>query len=458
MPELEILQRRIERERTARLEAENILEEKSLELHEATLEAQRAAEQLNDQNRKIRAILDYAIEGILTVDRDCVITTANPAAAKIFGNESSDLLGRSLSDFVSEFTDESCRVILDSEDGIREAEEYVGRRADGSEFVLEMTISSIEDDAAETMVVFIRDRTKRKNMASQLALSPRMESVGQLAAGIAHEINTPIQYVGDNAKFLQDAFGDIQELLEMYDWLSNWLANSLTASDSTRQLVDQIENHKESVDLEFIRDEVPQAIAQTISGADRVASIVRAMKEFSHPGSEQQSAFDVNHALESTITVSRNEWKYVAKVETDFCTTLPPCFGYPGDLNQAFLNMIVNAAHAIEHRTTEDKEHEGIIRVSTAQEPDWIVIRISDTGCGIDPENINRIYDQFFTTKPVGKGTGQGLALTHGVIVEKHGGRLDVESKVGVGTTFTIRIPRQDESPMKTDKVEGANV
>ena len=439
--EISLLKRRIAREKKARESAEQILECKSLELHEASVAAQEAARQLHAQNVKIQAILDYAAEGIITVDELGDVTSFNPAAIRIFGYQPEEVVAKSFAKLVPDFSKEECLSIIDVQDGVQEPRERKGRRLDGSEFILEISFSSVEDSESPMIIAFVRDRTKRKHLESQLALAQKMESVGQLAAGIAHEINTPIQYVGDNAKFLKDAFSDIDELLELYQDLSQ--ANE--ANDHSVELVKKIKAQTESADLDFVREEVPLAIDQAIAGADRVASIVRAMKEFSHPGLTERSAFDVNSAIESTISVSRNEWKYVAEIETELSPSLPHAMGFPGDLNQAFLNMIVNAAHAIEKRLESESDHKGIIRVKTRCIDTWIEISISDNGTGIAKEDQQRIFDPFFTTKPVGKGTGQGLSITHSVIVEKHGGDIDVQSTPGEGTTFTFRIPKADK-------------
>lgn len=451
MSDPELLLRRVEREKKARAAAESILESKSLELHEATVAAQDVAKQLREQNTKFQAILDYAAEGIITVDADGLVTSFNPAAVRIFGYQPDSIIGKCLSTLVADFSCDLFSQLRETEDGIQEARECKGRKADGSEFILEITVSCIDDDELQMMIAFVRDRTKRKHLETQLAFAQKMESVGQLAAGIAHEINTPIQYVGDNAKFLQDAFANIDALLDLYESLSRAVESN---SDVSSELIEKIRSQTELADLEFVREEVPQAIDQTISGADRVASIVRAMKEFSHPGTSKKTAFDVNEALQSTVTVSSNEWKYVANVELDLEESLPNGLGFPGDLNQAFLNIIVNAAHAIEKRQKTEKNHEGIIQISTRSMNDWIEIRLSDNGTGIKSEDMKRIFDPFFTTKPVGKGTGQGLSITHSVVVEKHGGKLDVSSEPGLGTTFTLRIPKADGVPVETGALE----
>jgi signal transduction histidine kinase len=197
--------------------------------------------------------------------------------------------------------------------------------------------------------------------------------------------------------------------------------------------------------MEYLREEVPKAISQSLEGVERISKIVGAMKEFSHPAVER-APHDLNRAIQSTITVASNEWKYVAEMTTDFDSTLPQVPVMPGAFNQVILNLLVNASHAIAAVTADTPGAKGAIRVSTRNMLDWIEIRIQDTGCGI-PEGVrHRVFDPFFTTKPVGKGTGQGLTIAHDVIVKKHGGTIAVESQPGVGSTFIVRLPLENTS------------
>jgi len=231
-------------------------------------------------------------------------------------------------------------------------------------------------------------------------------------------------------QFLKDSFEDLGRLLAEYRHL---LADGVaTVPDELRARLDRI---ADEIDLPYLEERVPAAFERTLDGVERVASIVRAMKEFAHPHSEQAPA-DLNRALATTLTVARNEYKYVAEIETAF-GDLPPVVCNLSDLNQVFLNLIVNAAHAIEDRSGSDK---GRIGIETRCEGDRVLITVSDTGCGIPTEIQTRIFDPFFTTKAVGRGSGQGLAIARAV-VEKHGGSLEFESEVGSGTTFFIRLP-----------------
>ncbi len=277
----------------------------------------------------------------------------------------------------------------------------------------------------------------RKGMEIQLRSAQKLESIGQLAAGIAHEINTPTQYIGDNVRFLEASFGDLKEIHQRYEKLRL----AVKHAGPTAEVMAEMEACMRRVDPGFLMAEIPRAIEQTLEGVDRVAKIVRAMKEFSHPGTEEKTPVNLNKALETTLTVARNEWKYVARIETDFDPDLPlvPCL--PGEFNQVILNLVVNAAHAISDVTGADGKTKGLITASTRRSGEWAEVRIRDTGCGI-PENIrHKIFDPFFTTKPVGKGTGQGLAMAHTAIVDRHQGTLTFETEVGVGTSFIIRLP-----------------
>ncbi|MBL9188455.1 MAG: response regulator [Opitutaceae bacterium] len=281
----------------------------------------------------------------------------------------------------------------------------------------------------------IADRNK---MELQLRHAQKMESIGQLAAGIAHEINTPTQYIGDNTRFVQDACVD---LLAIVGSLA-----PLTAPDAappTAAWLAQFREQAAKADLEYLAEEIPKAIAQSLDGVARVAKIVRAMKEFSHPGTAEKTPIDLNHAIDSTLTVATTEWKYVAELVTDFDASLPPVPCLPGEFNQVILNLVVNACHAITDVVGPNAAGKGTITLSTRRDGEWAEVRVRDSGTGIPEHARARIFDPFFTTKGVGKGTGQGLAIAHAVIVEKHGGTIHFETEMGQGTTFIIRIPLQ---------------
>jgi len=282
-------------------------------------------------------------------------------------------------------------------------------------------------------VAITQDVTEKKKLERELANAQKLESIGQLAAGIAHEINTPAQFIGDNIRFLQESVG---EMLGAVDRLLKLGATQDTAMISAKEL----EALFAAVDMAYLREEVPKAIVQSLDGVERISRIVGAMKEFSHPATEK-APHDLNRAILSTITVATNEWKYVADVVTDLAADLPFVPVMPGAFNQVVLNILVNAAHAIGAANTATAGAKGVITVSTRKHQDWAEIRIKDSGCGMPPAIRDRIFDPFFTTKGVGKGTGQGLAIAHDVIVKKHHGTISVETAPGSGTTFVLRLP-----------------
>jgi signal transduction histidine kinase len=264
-----------------------------------------------------------------------------------------------------------------------------------------------------------------------------MEAIGQLASGIAHEINTPTQYIGDNVLFIQETAGHVLTLLGQYAQL----LDAAKEGNNPQALMKEIEEKIEEVDLEFLLEELPGAIERTLEGNQRVAEVVRAMKEFAHPDAEGMSPFDLNRSVVSTIAVARNEWKYVADLKTDLDDSLPLVRCIQGAFNQAILNLIVNAAHAVEESLDGSGKTKGLITVSTHHDGSFVVVKVSDNGTGMSPDVLDRMYNPFFTTKAVGKGTGQGLAIVRSVIMDTQNGTLDCESEVGKGTTFTVRIP-----------------
>ncbi len=439
MSESENLGRSMERERLARQEAERLLDERSRQLEQANQKLLETSYAYEDQIRKTRAIVDSAAEAIVIFDGRGAIESFNPAAEALFGCSAEDARGWNITHFLPDVPFGT----VDEERGegqilwTDDMGEVTGRKADGSDLPIELVIGSFAHDSQHFFTAMMRDLTRRKQLETQLHHAQKMESVGQLAAGIAHEINTPIQYVGDNTRFLKTSFDDMLHLVERFQAL----IDELPADSPSAAIVEEIRALEDAIDFKFLQEEVPAAISQTLEGAESVAKIVRAMKDFSHPGTEEKQQINLNQAVESTLIVSKNVWKYCCNLETDFEADLPlvPCL--PGDLNQAILNLVTNAAHAIQTRLANSQSTRGTLSVRTRRDGESAVIEVADTGTGI-PESIrNRIFDPFFTTKPMGLGTGQGLAITYNIIVEKHGGELTFESEVNVGTTFRVRLP-----------------
>jgi PAS domain S-box-containing protein len=309
--------------------------------------------------------------------------------------------------------------------------EFRFRLDDGRERWIRMMIGAPAAGGATSGFMF--DVTERRVLELELRQAQKLESVGRLAAGVAHEINTPIQFVSDSVTFMKTAFADLQPLFDHYAQVRAALAERGRAEEAAALL-----EAEARADLPYLREELPRAIERSLDGLERVTTIVKSMKEFAHPASREQALADLNTALASTLVIACNEYKYVADVETRL-GDVPSVLCHVGELNQVFLNILVNAAHAISD-VVQGTDRRGRIEVTTTRQGDDVVVSIGDTGGGI-PEAIRaNIFDPFFTTKGVGRGTGQGLAIARR-IVEKHGGTLTFDSELGRGTTFFIRVP-----------------
>jgi PAS domain S-box-containing protein len=291
---------------------------------------------------------------------------------------------------------------------------------------------AVEGEDERRAGVVAVDITERRQLEGQLQRAQRLESIGQLAAGIAHEINTPVQYVSDNVRFLADSFDRMRRLLDP-------VRPSCTASSDDASLPcalqGWVDDRLSTESAAFLQRELPSALSQSLDGLNRIAGIVRSVKQFSHPGTSAAALADINHALSLALTITRNEWRYVAECRTDFDPALPLTRCFVTELNQVFLNLLVNAGDAM-----RDSGRPGQLRVATQRDGAFVVIEIADTGTGIPAGIADRVFDPFFTTKAVGSGTGQGLAIAHAV-VDRHGGTIRFRSVEGQGTTFEVRLP-----------------
>ncbi len=404
----------------------------------------RNEDELREAHQEARIFINAVPSILIGVDQDARITRWNAAATALFGLPEIAVTGKPLA---------NCGVKWQPEmrDEIQSwCAAATARRCDPIPFelggvmrLLGLTITPVRvvNGKLTELLVIGSDITQRVMLEDQLRQAQKLEAVGQLAAGIAHEINTPTQYIGDNVRFLKDAFADLENLLGRYRRLLAAAKGNGPPGDAMREIVADIER----TDDAYLLEEIPKAIDQTIEGVSRVSTLVSAMKEFSHPGTKEKITLDLNHAIESTITVARNEWKYLADLETDFDRALPMVQCQPGEFNQVILNLIVNAAHAIAEVVGKSGTEKGKIRIQTRNYEKYAEIRIEDSGAGIPEKVRSRIFDPFFTTKEIGKGTGQGLAIARSVVVDKHNGTIHFETEVGKGTTFVIRLPHENE-------------
>jgi two-component system NtrC family sensor kinase len=393
------------------------------------------------QRKYLHHVRDSLIPVILKTP-DGAIVAASPTAVKFFGYDSeTDLRSRNAGDLYANPQDRAVttRAVLEEHGTMLNAELKL-KRKDGTlvDVLSTARVVQLPDgnrlyESVYTDITTLR-RAAEENFGlhAQLHLSQKLEAIGHLAAGIAHEINTPIQFIGDNTHFLRDAFKKLRGAVEGYRQLAQ--ATATPTADAAAELA-RLEGR---LRLERLLSDAQQAFEESFEGITRVTEIVRAMKEFAHPGDGELSAVDLNQAIQTTLVVARNEYKHVADIATDF-GELPPVTCRKAEVNKVLLNMIVNATHAIE-RKTAGTGGRGTITLKTRTDSKSAIVSIADTGCGIPASVIGRIFDPFFTTKPVGKGTGQGLAIAR-TVIQAHGGRIDVESTPGLGTTFTIHIP-----------------
>ncbi len=288
---------------------------------------------------------------------------------------------------------------------------------------LENVVATRTQELEAKRIELERALTELKAAQTELLQSQKLQAIGHLASGIAHEINTPTQYVSDNIKFLTDSFDKLLQFIE-------------SCKDTSRKF-------EEMDDLNFLVEQIPQALKDSGEGMKYISGIVSAMKEFAHPSGGTMQPIDLGGLIQTTVAISRNEWKHIAELETSFDPELPPINGLKDELGQVLLNLIVNAAHAIEDNK-ERGDTNGVIRVTTRLDGDWAEIQVEDNGCGIPEDLRQKIFEPFFTTKDVGRGSGQGLAIVYNVVTDKHHGKLSVQSEAGKGTVLSVRLPLEN--------------
>jgi len=431
-----------------------------------------------------RLILTNTQDGVVIFGEKGEIQWVNPAAERMFGRKKAKLLKEPFSSLMPESQGLlHCKII----DGFIHAntpkafgKRYLneGLRSNGSPFPMEIVISGFKAEGRWTFTAFLRDKTeevmaeaelealyaenkaayeKLKAKQQQLVQSEKMASIGQLAAGVAHEINNPVGFVKSNLGRMKEYSAALSKLLERYGGFLNGIEQK--EKEAIAAEAAQIVAMAEEMQSDFIVEDLPVLLDESIDGIDRVREIVKNLKEFSHVDRGGKRPFNLNDGLESTLKIAWNELKYDSEVLKEY-GEIPDVFCRPQQINQVFMNLLVNAAHAIKEKAkasaeSSDKAYraeKGKIVIRTYSEAGFVVAEIEDSGTGIPEDKIEKIFDPFFTTKPVGKGTGLGLSISYGII-KKHGGQIEVQSEVGVGTRFKVLLP--EEAPAAAPGVEG---
>lgn len=426
---------------------------------------------------KIRTVFDSLHEEIITIDKELDVISVNKSFADELGLTERDISGKAFGEVAKLMNtgDQKnlwIRMIIEGfKTGRRGVNVVAMEDRTGRERIKELSCLPVTNPAGDASQVILvarditedREKNRRINDLNQkltVALkeitqknstlestlrqlkesqartlrAEKMASIGQLVAGIAHEINNPTGFVSSNLKTLSDYQGGLLKTIALYRRLVARVSqpgDDDKNAESLAALTDQIARIERDEDIDFILEDMPPLISESREGTQRIKKIVNDLKEFSHPGERTKITADINENIEMTLNIVWNEIKYKARVTKDF-GELPPVYCYPQRINQVIMNILVNAAHAIEEN--------GLIHIQTRCESDWVRITITDNGCGMSEDSLSKIFDPFFTTKPVGKGTGLGLHLAYNIIMD-HGGAIDVQSQVGKGTSFYIDLP-----------------
>ncbi len=300
---------------------------------------------------------------------------------------------------------------------------------------LEATVQGRTAELERSNRALLQTIYERQRIEGELRLAQKLEAVGRLASGIAHEINSPVQFASDSIAFVRDVLGNLWGLHDRYRKLVPFLATHTELQPLLAELLEA----EERADVDYASEQVPKAIDRALLGLDRIATLVRSLKRFAEPDTGAKAPADLNEAIASTLIIAHNEYKYVADLDTDY-GVLPPVSCHIGEINQVVLSVLINAAHAVAD-VVDGSDSRGRISLSTRAGAEDVVIAVSDTGAGIAPAIRDKIFDPFFSTKDVGRGSGQSLAMARAVVVEKHGGSISFETAEGRGTTFFIRLP-----------------
>ena len=413
---------------------------------EAQLRAQQA------ENRMLALVAEHTTNSVIITDGAGLIEWVNRGFEAVSGYSLSEVIGRKPGAFL-QGPDSDLGVIAHMRNKIQNGEplraKILNYRKDQRPIWISLEVQPVRESSGSIshFVAVMEDVTEAERLEAERRLSQKLQSVGQLASGIAHEINTPIQFVGDSITFLDEAWLSIEPFVKS--------ARMLPRPQGTADGLEAQNEDLRNEDVDFLLDNFPVAIARARDGVKRVAGIVRAMKEFAHPDRGQAAKGDLNAAIKNTIIVASNEYKYVGCVSVE-CGELPLVRCRISSINQVLLNLIVNAAHALADRG--HTKQTGRIDIKSRSEGEWVILSVCDNGCGIPSSIADRIFDPFFTSKEIGRGTGQGLAIARAIVVEQHAGRLLVQSKVGEGSTFEVWLPREGTKDRVDASVKSAGL
>jgi PAS domain S-box-containing protein len=408
-----------------------------------TARRRRAHADAGPLDRAARNVIEHMNSALLVLDRLGEITFANPTAAQLLGGRQQALVGRPLAHWFPGVPRGQLLVqrTLERGEKLRGAEAMI-TRADGRAVPIGLSAAPLlaasgEPDGA---ILIFQDLTEIKQLERQLLQREKMASIGQLAAGVAHEINNPMGFIHANLSQLGEYLEDLEQVWQR---LGELRKAALAGGSDVRAAAEEAERVIAQVDAEFLLRDFGTALRESLEGAQRIRVIVQDLRSFSHRDTEERVYTDVNKALDSTANIVWTMMKHSVALSKRY-DELPPVLCFPMQLQQVFMNLLMNAYQAIEERRAKDPAP-GEIRLRSELADDGVRISVSDNGVGMSPEVQRRIFDPFFTTKEVGVGTGLGLSTSY-QIVRRHGGRLAFESQPGVGTTFSVWLPFDDES------------
>lgn len=398
------------------------------------------ARELSNRNE---LILQSVSDGIFGVDRSGITTFVNTAMERLLGYSAAQMIGKSIHPLIHKSINGNvcpeeecvvCRTI--KEGGMHEVKSNYCRKDETCFPVQIVSAPLVKENEIVGAVVVFRDISECLANEQRLIETKKFQAIGQLAAGVAHELNTPIQYIKNNVTFFGQAVHDVSIYLQGAQSLCDQVQNM-----DPSLIQEQLHFLKKNHDIEYLLKELPEAVIETTQGIEQIIKIVQSMKELSHPGDGQKTWADLNRAVENAVTISKNEWKYVAGLETDLDPNLSTFQCNPDSWIQMLINFIVNSAHSIEERQTTDPGP-GMIEIRTRELENQIELKIMDNGTGIDEEKKSQMFKPFYTTKKVGKGTGQGLAFASNLIEKVHKGTIQCNNRPEGGVIFEIRVPR----------------